>query len=163
MTKQWAFIPAIQLSPTSATTLLGGSLAFAEANTVLRMLGGYLITPDGATVAGDAAQLTVGIGVISTDAFAAGAGSVPDPNGEPEYPWLYWRDHQLRYPSATTVLKGEGDQTGAGTERVHFDIKSMRKLKPRESLVFIVSYTDVTGTPPLKLDVGRTRVLIGLT
>ncbi len=155
--KEWTSIPGIQLPMTSGATLLGGSVAFASAATVLRMLGEYIITPTSAATAGDAAVVGVAIGVVSSDAFAAGAGSMPDPTDEPEYPWLYWANHSFFFPSTLTLL----GQTDAGSIRRSFDIRSMRKLKPRESLAFVAQYTDRAGAPPLQLDVAVTRVLVG--
>ena len=159
MSKAWLAIPSAQLPHTSNSTSLGGALNFTAPGTVLRMLGEYLITNTGAITAGDSAKMAVAIGVVSTDAFTAGQASVPDPLEEPEYPWLYWADHTMFYPGAGAPLDTSNP---AGSLRKSFDIRSMRRMRPRETLCFIVQYADLAGTPPIQLDIGGTRVLIGL-
>ena len=155
--KQWDAIPGISQELTTATTFLGGSLAFAAPLTILRMLGEYTLGPSPTPVADDFCSITVAIGVVSTDAFAVGATAMPDPAGEEEYPWLFWAQHPLFFPAATV------DQPGpyAGVRHT-FDIRSMRKMKPRESLAVIVSYSDLNGLPPVRWIMGSTRVLVGL-
>ena len=156
MPKHWHSIPSISLAFTSSSTLQGGSLALDGPWTVIRMLGSYLIAPTagGTFVAGDAADIVVGIGVVSSDAFAAGAGSMPDPAGEPEYPWLYWKDTQF------SLLGAPAGDEALSTARVEFDIRSMRKIKPRESLAVVAQYADRSGNPPYTVRFGRTRVLV---
>ena len=131
-----------------------GVLNFAAAETVMRLLGEYAIGPRTAPAVGDVAFVTVGIGVVSSDAAALGATALPDPADEPEYPWLYWADHALAF-TATSLL----DHGQPFSLRQGFDVKSMRKIKPRESLAFVVQNTS-TGDPPLRLVAGNTRVLI---
>ncbi len=156
MPKEWAGMPGIELNFTADATQLGGSIAFATPATVLRMIGEYLVSPTdgGGFVNGDRADITVAIGVVSTDAFDAAA--TPDPASEPEYPWLYWADHPVFIPDSTPA---ERDDV-VGSVRRTFDIRSMRKLKPRESLCWVVQYGDLTGTPPLTVGIGQTRVLL---
>ena len=156
MDKEWNAIPGISLVVGSDNTFLGGGLSPGTSATVLRMLGEYVIAPRTSPVAIDEAQVVIGIGVISGDAFAAGAASVPDPGGEPEYPWLYWASHSLFFGS--TQVDPASD---AASLRAKFDIRSMRKMKPRETLAFIVQYININGNPDLKLLIGATRVLLG--
>ncbi len=138
-----------------ATQLFTTALAFTEAQTILRTLGDYIITPSQAPTAGDVAIVAVGLAVISSDAFAAGVTAVPDPVGEPQYPWLFWASH-LMFFGGTSV-----DPAGpAAAVRGKVDVKSMRKVKPRESLVWVAEYFDIAGAPPLRVGVGSTRVLL---
>ena len=155
MLKEWNQLLAQALVFSADSTLLGPSLAFGNPATVLRMIGEYVICPRVAVAAADSAVVSVGIGVISTDAFDAGAGSVPDPGEEPEYPWLYWARHPLFFAQTTT-----DPSVAAGSVRHTFDVRSMRKMKPRESLVFIGQYGNIAGDPPLTLTLGGVRVLI---
>ena len=121
------------------------------------MLGEYVISPTaGATFAADdAATIGVGIGVVSTDAATAGAASVPDPIGEPDYPWLYWADIPFYFAGS-----GPGGDEITAHVRRQFDIRSMRKLKPRETLTWVFQYGNLVGNPPLSLNVANTRVLV---
>ncbi len=156
--KSWSAIPSIALAGfTGNATVSGASIAFTQASTIMRMLGEYVIAPlgGGTFAATDACTISIGIGVISSDAFALGATSFPDPGGEPEYPWLYWAMHFIYFGD----LVGSANHAGVIVRKA-FDVKSMRKVKPRQSLVFIAQYSDHSGTPPMELQVASTRVLL---
>ena len=155
MTKAWSAISSGVFGFTVNATALMGSRAFAEARTVLRLLGEYVAVPSAAPAANDQAIITVGIGVVSTDAATLGSTAMPDPFDEPEYPWLYWASHDFLFED--TSLDVGGHSTGL---RRSFDVGSMRKIKPRESLVFVAQYTDVAGGPPMIFSASSTRVLL---
>ena len=157
MAKHWHFIPSLEFALTAAGTNVGGNLQLDGPFTVLRMLGSFLCTNSGTVVAGDAVNITIGIGVVSADAIAGGATTLPDPNGEPDYPWLYWEDVALFFRASGSPGLEEGPGANVLTK---FDIKSMRKIKPREGLVVVLSYTDNAGTPPIQVQFNRTRVLV---
>ena len=157
-TKQWGVIPGLSNAFTDTASQGGGAISFTEATTVLRMLGSYIVVPINAPVVGESGTLAVGIAVISSDAFAAGGAALPDPIGEPEYPWLYWGSHQFFYSSVSL------DPSSAGaTLRHRFDIRSMRKIKPRESLAMVVEYARGTGSVDLQFEASQTRVLLALS
>ena len=158
LSKQWEGLAAIKLALTADTTSGGGVLNFTTSITILRMIGEYVIAPTSAPAALDAVRIGVGIGVISTDAATLGPTAVPDPLGEPDFPWLYWADHAFLF--STTDPDSGGNL--ASSVRHRFDIRSMRKVKPRESLTMIVQYADSVGTPPMSFFAGQTRVLQGL-
>ncbi len=155
MSKQWEIIQGAPQILSAGGTSIVGSLAPTEAITVIRMLGEYNIgIGTAAPTALDEAQIGLGICVVSTDAVLAGAASMPDPSDDIGYPWLFWADHFLFFPTNT--------QTNASRQssvRRSFDVHSMRKIKPSESLVFVVQYTDVVGTPTIHVGVAATRVL----
>ncbi len=156
MSKQWNGIPAGVIDFTADATVGVGTLAPNTAATVLRMLGGYTIeaTAGGAFVADDACRITVGIGVVASDSAELGSQALPDPAAEFEFPWLYWRQHQFSVfdstPSGLEILMFHAHS---------FDVRSMRKIKPRESLVWIAQYSDEAGAPPVTVRPGGTRVL----
>ncbi len=158
MGKQWSFLGGqFTLLTVDATVIASASIDSTTAQTILRMIGEYSISPTSAPVAGDRAAVGVGIGVVSSDAFAAGSGSMPDPSAEADYPWLYWANHTFSYAGV------EPSQGGAALSvRKFFDIKSMRRMKPRESLATVVQYVNLNGDPPLTFAMGVTRVLLGL-
>ena len=122
------------------------------------MIGQYTILPTsgGTFVATDQARVTVGIGLFASDAFAAGAGSMPDPSTDPAFPWLYHMDN----PISLSVASADGNSVGNGV-RTFYDIRTMRRIKPNESVGWVIQYTDVAGTLLLTAFFGRTRVLIG--
>ena len=156
--KTWGSMPSINLALVGDGTSAGGNIAFASHFTVLRMLFEYIVGPTGTITAGDQAKVTLAIGVVSTDAAALGATAFPDPAGEPEYPWLYWADHMLHFPSAGAPLEPGGG--GQNAVRKTGDIRSMRIVKPRETLTWVVQYSDNAGTPPITVNLGQTRVLL---
>ncbi len=157
LTKEWSSIPASVIAFTSAGTAALGVIDFNEAATVLRMLGEYTLTPSGSTVALDAAVITVGIGKVSTDAATLGATALPDPGSEPNFPWLYWASHSVFFGGTSVDPNSE-----AATIWHSFDVRTMRKFKPRETLQMVAQYDDVNGAPPVRLNPGITRVLVGL-
>ncbi len=151
--KEWSSIASASLSLTANGTFLGASTTFGFPSTVLRVISGITIGPTSAPAALDEAHVTVGLGVFSADAFAAGA--TPDPETEPQYPWLFWKHYSLFFPTTSadpSVL--------TGSVREMFDIRSMRKLKPREDVGWVVQYSDIAGTPPLHVNIEQSRMLI---
>ena len=157
MNKRWDSLASVSQALTASGTSVGGSLAFTESSTVLRLIGEYGFFCTSAPTALDAAHLSFGIAVVSSDAVAAGAGSLPDPRDEAEYPWLFWAEHLFRAQSSTFADTGSD---GIMMLRRHIDIRSMRKIKPRETLVWVYQYLDGGGAPPLTLFNENTRVLI---
>jgi len=157
MTKQWFSIPGTAIDLGADATALLGFTSQGIPSTVLRMLGEYVIIPTSAPVAGDEATVTLGIGVVSNDAATLGSAAMPDPADEAEYPWLYWASHALIYNGTL-----EESALAGSSLRHSFDVKSMRKMKPQESLAFIAQIDSVGsgGQPPLTIGVGVTRILI---
>ena len=141
-----------------ATGLLSTFSNPEDAATVLRTLGQYLVVPtgNGTFVAQDAAAVTLGLGIVSQDAAAVGASALPDPAGEPEYDWLWWHKTMLNFEGS---VDSPGQTIGL-VDRIEFDSKAMRKMKPRQSLVMIAEYVNINGDPPISVS-GSFRVLFG--
>jgi len=156
-TKSWTSLSASAFNLTGNGTDLGGTLTSSLPFTVLRMLGEYIIGLDAAPTAQDSCEISVGIGVVSTDAATLGSTAVPDPGDEPDFPWLYWASHHFHF--LDTALQ---PADASGSIRHAFDIRSMRKLKARESLVMVVQYFNVAGTPAMQFSAATTRVLTGV-
>ena len=82
--KSWSAIPSLQQNVASNQTVLAsGALQFSAPATILRVRGRLQVAMDETKQVGDVIALTFGLGVISSDAFDAGAAGVPDPAGEP--------------------------------------------------------------------------------
>ena len=154
--KLWLSTPSVDLFLSAAGTVAGGSIPFSSPQTVLRMLGEYIIAPNTAPTAADRCRIAVGVAKVSTDAFTLGATALPDPAGDPEFPWLYWMQHSFFYSDVSLESGGVRDV------RVSYDIRSMRKFNSGESLAWVAQYVDVAGTPPMRLGFGQTRVLTTL-
>ena len=156
MAKHWHTIPGISIAFTVDNTAAGGGLALDGPFTVLRMLGEYTIAPTSAPTIGDKVTIGFGIGVVSSDAFAVGGSAMPDPvTTDQDYPWLYWADHDFFFP----VNSVESALATTSLRRA-FDIKSMRKMKPRETLAMVIQYVDSVGAPPITVEASQTRVLV---
>ena len=155
--KAWTFMPSstVQVG-TSATTLGAGLLNFDAPGTILRCRGYFQASMDATKQVGDDMTMSLGLGIVSSDAAAAGAGSMPDPSGEPEYPWIWWGQLKLR-----AYLTGGAESWGTTAQRIEIDSKAMRRFKPSQSLVLIVQSSTSTGSPVVDYDFGQIRVLIG--
>ncbi len=154
--KHWHSIITSPVAFVGDATSLHGSFSLNDPATVLRMLGELSITATSAPTASDQCFITHAIGVVSTDAAGVGASAMPDPAAEPDYPWLAWWQHSFFFSTADL---GGGD--AARSVRQAFDIRSMRKMKPRESLVVVSQYEDSAGTPAMNVAPADVRVLFG--
>jgi len=157
MRKDWFGIPGISLAFTGSGTQIGGGLSFQQDATVLRMIGEYVIKTTSAPEVGDVARIACALGRVSTDAATVGATAVPDPNGEPQFPWLYWADHPFFFNATTQI----GDDSLARV--VRFDIRTKRKFDPSETLLWCVEYANISGDPPMQVILGQVRVLVALS
>ncbi len=141
----------------NATAIIGNFAAVTVAQTILRARGEVFVSIGAALTALDEARVGFGLGIVSEDAASVGAGSMPDPIGDPEYPWLWWHVHHFFSPFATD---GTGtDDFGVGVVRIPVDTKAQRKLKPSQAIVLVAQYVDVTGIPPLRVG-GDVRCLL---
>ena len=155
--KTWAAIPAASNSVVGNTTAIGGGLAVSVPTTVIWMLGEYTLSPDAAPTAQDACEISVVIGVFSMDAFTLGGTAMPDPGSEPEFPWLYWASHTFFF----ATMSADPNSVATAVRR-SFDVRSMRKMKDRESLGYVFQYFDIAGAPAMQVELSTTRVLMGL-
>ncbi len=155
MQKQWASLGGVSASMVGNGISIGVPLSQGVPLTVMRMIGEYAATFDTAPVAQDQCTITVGIGVVSTDAATLGTTAMPDPFDEVDFPWLYWNSHVL-FAADTSLVSG----SEAASFRVAYDIRSMRKLKPRESLIMVAQYTNGAVDPPVQFQSAQSRVLI---
>ena len=155
--KLWQSIEGFEPNLTTDATVTLAALPFSSPQTVIRMLGDYVIGPSAAPAATDRATVTIGLCKVSTDAFTLGATAMPDPAGEPEFPWLFWAEHDLTFIS--TAVTGLG---AAEVVRRSFDIRTMRKFTVGESLAAVVQYVNISGDPPLRFSMAQTRVLTTL-
>ena len=158
--KTWAALPSVTVTGTGATTLLGGGLLFLVPATILRIRGFVNCIFDAAVQVGDAMQIGLGLAIVSDDAFNAGAGSMPDPQGDPEFPWLWWKSLELLAVSTNaTAVNNTG--WGMAAQRYEVDSKAMRKIHPSQTLCWIAQLTSAQGAPDTTVTLGQTRVLFG--
>ena len=153
--KQWNAAPGLTAEVRTTTLTVGGLLSFSSPATILRWRSYWSGILDETRQIGDEMLLIYAIGVFSTDAVVAGA--LPDPIQEPEYPWVFWDEMVLNSFSISDARA----PWGPGAQRREVDSKALRKVKPGESLVYVVQSADVSGAPVTLIDVGQLRVLIG--
>ena len=157
--KHWHLLGDVRLNLLSAGTSLLGSFIAAggEPFTFIRGIGELVVTPDGTgVVANDAGVIAAGVGVVSADAAELGATALPDPGSEPDYPWLWWYQVHMMFPEPSGSYAGLASESA----RIRIETKAMRRVGPREALVFVVQYVDIAGTPPLDV-IGSMRFLVG--
>ena len=156
--KEWAAPAATVLTLTGDGISIGSSITFAASATVMRMLFSVKIGATAAPAALDQVQFSFGIAKVSGDAAALGSSAMPDPVGESDFPWLFWD---------STVLHFAGTDPQSASPMAVFDrsydIRSMRKFKPREVLAWVVQYVNITGNPPITFAVGQARLLIAVS
>ncbi len=160
---EWTNIPAFNLAISSDSTVIGtGILTASSRFTVRRVRGRYTLRLNGMLAAEDEVRLGVAMAVVSSDAAQAGSGSIPDVFGDPDYPWMYWAEHRLAMPGASTSATWDQPNWGPAMQERWYDIKAMRKMKSDEALIWSIQYSDEGGTPVVQADFGIARVLIGL-
>jgi len=75
----------------------------------------------------------LGIAIVNSDAFAAGAVSIPGPVSDSDWGgWFVWRSfagHYEFHDASATLL---------GSWQIEIDSKAMRKIGPNETLVVMV-------------------------
>ncbi len=156
--KEWNATPSLTVEVSTDGTHEGGLLNFSIPGTILRIRGYVSAIFDESSQVGDKMTVTFALGMVSTDAKDVGATALPDPGGEPEYPWLWWG--QLRLDSFSTNGLPSASW-GPAAQRMEVDSRAMRRFKPRESLVWVVERADAGGAPVTIITTGSTRVLIG--
>jgi len=73
-----------------STALFTGQLVAATRFTVRRIRGTITCFLESTLAAADECRVAFGIALVSSDAAVLGATAMPDPAGEPEFPWLWW-------------------------------------------------------------------------
>ncbi len=161
---EWTSMGSFNLALTGDGTSIGaGALAATSRFTVRRVRGRYTLRLNGTLAAEDEVRIGVGLAVVSTDAATLGASAIPDVLGDADFSWMYWAEHRLAMPGAST--SATWDQPGGWGPAVQerwYDVKAMRRMKSDESLIWSVQYFDEGGTPAVQADFGIARVLIGL-
>ena len=139
----------------TTTAILQEIVAIADARTLYRVRGELLafLTTSGA--ANSVKMLAVGLIVVSTEALAAGVASISSPLSDLNAPWLW---HGFMICGRTTVT--EGEDSFMTSNRLTVDSKSMRRLKPNQSIVFVAQPQNLAGTETIQISMGF-RVLTG--
>ena len=152
----WGFGPdADSVVVTSSTkTLWTTALTIGAPYTLIRLRGHFelILTVSSAIGAGFAGA--IGMTLVSNDAFAAGAGSIPGPVTDSN--WDGWFYHQFFNLHATTATVA--DAVNNMVVRKEIDSKAMRKWTPDQTLVAMIGATQ-TGNASMTLH-ADSRVLV---
>jgi len=163
--KSWdSFTGSVLTLTANGTSIGSAALSFAESGrTIMRVLADINVSFHTAVsiTASDSADITCGLAIVTADAFSAGAGSLPDPEDEPNFPWLMWK-HINIYAFLAETSTQPFIPAGDASFRWEVDSRVMRKMRAGEALVWVVQYVDITGTPSVSVRVGTTRVLVAL-
>ena len=142
---EWAAIgtKASAIDLATGTKSLGGSLlAVAGPGTFVRIRGQVYCQLDAGAV-DERALICFGVILVSNEAAAAGAASVPGPFTDGDADWM-WHGFLSVSSLAESAIFGD-----AAFDRVIVDTKAMRKVKSSQSLIFVAevaSSQDATGT-----------------
>jgi len=138
---------------TSAASILGSGIitTFGE-ETVVRTRGLVDCSLISSTSAGDGYFGAVGIGLVSSAAFTAGATAVPTPINEQGWDgWLFHHFFSVHEDSP------DGQGSGSAHHRFEIDSKAMRKVQEDETLYAAIEVVEI-GTAVMNVFLD-TRVL----
>ena len=163
--KQWVNIGeggTLETFTANATQIIGvAAQTFESRATILRVRGTGLIFIDN-SVLNDLVVFTMGLVIVTSDAFAVGDSAMPDPADDQTIGWLWHGSWVLgaKVPLGST----EANQSDiAGVVRFDIDSKAMRKTRVDETLVMVGQYVNLTGNPPLSVGLGVLRCLTALS
>jgi len=134
-----------------------------DGNTVVRIRGGYSLSLVDAAADNDGfSTVGIGIGVVTINAFAAGAASVPGPLTD--IGWEGWMYHKI-VAGLKSINGGAANETwgnsGSAFIREDIDSKAMRKLDSDVVLVGVVEMGTEVGTATAHFS-ADTRILFKL-
>ena len=138
---------------TAKSTGALGALGVATSGATLVRTRGQLMFHMDTGAAFDAITVAVGLGIFSSDAFAAGAASLPGPITDVDYDWIYHRVALLESFSAT-----ESDASIQQNLQIELDSKAMRKMKPSQTMGFVFEGSIVAGAPTFDFSVAARQL-----
>ena len=108
------------------------STSFILGSTVVRSRGAFTYRPDSSAADVDIVG-AFGMGIVSEQALAAGAASVPGAFDEADWDgWFVWRSFAMSFESVTQA------STLIWSETLEIDSKAMRKVHDNEAVVQVV-------------------------
>jgi len=159
----WGFgtggVTVTSVSSTSNTIIGSGvALSTEDKATIVRTHGRLVLSITAAAAAEDACIGAFGVCLVSAQAFAAGAASIPDPQDDRHWDgWLLHQSYALMHRTAT-----EDDVSDLlNTMSVNLDSKGMRIWGGNDTMVAILGNTEV-GTGPSLQVMWDSRVLLKL-
>ena len=105
-------------------------------------------------------RVTAGIGIVTTDAFTAGAASMPSPQEDADWGgWLWFQNIGALIGQSVT----EAENTGVlSMVRIPIDSKAMRKIAPNETIFGSLEFQVEVGSA-MAVFAMDTRMLVKLS
>ena len=158
--RSWAdsrFLAATLAINAEVHTNLLANAPTVDTLTAVRIVGDLIVEFDPTSTHSDQLNLVeVGIGVTSTEAFAAGSASLPSVASETEYPprgWLY-----LDGTTCMNTIDATNQAIQMRPARFQFDVRAMRKIDKGILFMSIASRLGKGGGVTTLIS-GRVRVL----
>ncbi len=117
----------------SSAIVIGGALGVVDEEvTITRTIGTITVSlnVDTAVVT---SRFAVGLGVMRSEALAAGVASMPDPETRPDFEWLYYHVGGLKNPNSAL----RDGPTSSYT--VPFDVRGQRIVRTGETPVWLAA------------------------
>ena len=125
--------------------------------TLIRTRGTGVIHMDPGAIS-DMIFVGIGLCIVTVDAFAIGATAMPGPLTDIDFDW-WWHSIFALGPVAVAT---ELENSIIGNVRFEIDSKAMRKIKPNETLAFMMEGQQEGGTPTYDASVAvRTLFKLG--
>lgn len=132
----------------NATVLWTQTTVTTEPITVIRTRGVCQLYLTAASAIGDGFAGALGIGIVSDQAAAAGAASVPDPKSEVDWDgWLWHSFFDLRVLSTTLA---DGVNASVASVRIEIDSKAMRKWDESMTMIGVLGAVE-SGTAVMEM------------
>ena len=132
-----------------------GATPTGNEETIVRTRGLVAFYNESANAIGSGWFGAVGIGIVSDQAFAAGATSMPGPLADEDWDWIWHSYFDVRAISATIA---DGVNAFSCAQRIVIDSKAMRKIGPNETLFGMTEVVE-SGAGTLEIQ-AQTRTLV---
>ena len=151
---------AVQSATAASTLVVNTGQTALGGVTLVRTRGHLAIWISSAGSDGDGfTRVQAGIGIVTTDAFAAGGSSMPTPLDDPDWGGWLWFDAVGPVIGQELANLNSGPM---GQVRLPIDSKAMRKVKPNETIFGSVSFQAEIGVATINMAMD-TRMLIKLS
>ena len=139
------------------TAIIGqGIVPNVEGLTIVRIRGELILQAQAIDAATSSTRITCGICKVTSDAFTAGAGSMPEPEGDVFWDgWMWWSTFGFDFNITTLGLDG------VNCIRVAIDTKAMWKFEVGYTLALIAQVSDSVGATTMGI-AAETRTLLKL-
>ena len=138
-----------------------GAVATQDGLTIVRSRGEVLLMLSATDqLLGGWGEISLGLCIVSENAFAVGITAVPHPSTDIAWDgWLWYWTGALRSITTSAVLLGQDLPAQA---RIVVDSKAMRKIKATDVLVGVIEVGTEAGTATITAEM-NTRILLKLS